>query len=270
MLERTPRPATLLAGVALVTVAAGTQVVAQAATVAPHQAAVGSTTAPAAERSAPYRWATIDRTKRGYLYTAGLQDSHLVVTRSGGRLRFVDSGTARWDRLPGACRKEKARGIAATCRIPASRSERHPLKLKIVPRLGDDVIEASSLSAAFNLRVLADAGRDVVHTGAGDDFVNGAQNRDRVRGGAGNDWIRTGIGNDSIRGGSGRDRLVGVDGEETIRGGKGNDRIGGGSGHDRLYAGRGRDHLLCGSGRDSARADRGDRVSRDCERVKRG
>lgn len=213
----------------------------------------------------PYRWADIDRTKKGYRYTAGLQDSDLTVTRVRGGLRFVDHGTAEHRPMPKSCRRIDVRvGIGAICKVPARYSARRPMRLDIVPRLGHDRVDTSRLSAAFDVHVLADAGNDVVRLGAGDDFVNGYKGVDRVTGGPGNDWIRAGLGDDVVRGGPGRDRLVGVQGDDVLRGGKGDDRVGGGPGRDRHHAGAGRDNVRCGTGRDSAVVTRGDRTA-GCE-----
>jgi len=213
--------------------------------------------------------ARILKTDHGYRYDAGQQNSHLVVSRVAGGLRFADTGTRELRSIPNSCSKQKVRvGVAAVCKVPRSVSTRQPMKVEIWPRLGDDFVDGSSLPAAFKLSVLADAGRDVVHGGAGNDFVNGARDKDRVSGGGGQDWIRTGLGNDSIRGGSGSDRLVGVDGDDLIRGGSGNDRVGGGAGRDTLHAGRGSDLVACGSGSDDAYVDGSDR-STECESVSR-
>jgi hypothetical protein len=235
--------------------------------------AVGASTATAftvidAEAVVPLKNAAmIVKTDRGYRYVAGQQDSHLKVTKVAGRLRFVDTGTRELRSIPKSCSKQKVRvGVSAVCKVPRSVSARQPMTIDIWPRLGDDSIDGSALSAAFKLSVLADAGRDVVRGGAGNDFVNGARDKDRVFGGGGRDWIRTGIGNDVIRGGSGSDRLVGVDGNDRVRGGGGNDRVGGGSGSDTLRAGRGSDMVACGSGSDDAFIDRSDRSS-ECESV---
>lgn len=213
--------------------------------------------------------ARLTRTKHGYRYQAGKQDSHLVVTRVKAGLRFRDTGTQKWKGLSGRCHARRAHpGIAAVCRLPAGISQRNPLLLEIWPRLGDDHIDGRTLPAAIQMAVLADKGRDVVHTGAGNDFVNGAQNGDRVRGGAGSDWLRTGKGNDRIWGGSGVDKIVGVDGNDRLWGGGGSDVVYGGSGRDRLHDGDGR-AAYCGPGRDAARVARGARAF-DCEAVRRG
>lgn len=213
--------------------------------------------------------AMITRTRHGYLYRAGQQNSHLVVTRVKAGVRFRDTGTRTWRSVASGCKRQKVRvGIAAVCGVSRSTSGRHPMLLEIWPRLGNDFVDGHTLPAAFEMAVLADAGRDIVLGGAGNDFINGAQNGDRVRGGGGNDWLRTGIGDDRIWGGSGNDDLVGVEGRDTIRGGGGNDRVGGGPGNDRLFAGGGRDAVVCGSGADAARADGSDRVNQ-CESVRR-
>lgn len=212
--------------------------------------------------------AMIKLTKHGYRYMAGQQDSRLTVRRVSRGLRFADTGTRELREIPRQCaRRQVARGIAAVCRIPG-RFDGRRMFLEIWPRLGDDVIDGSTLPQRFRMWVLADAGRDVVRTGAGADFVNGAQGDDTVSGGAGNDWIRTGIGDDEIRGGPGHDKLVGVDGHDVIRGGGGNDRVYGGAGRDRLWADSGDDGVSCGAGADAATVDRDDRAWA-CERLTR-
>jgi Tol biopolymer transport system component len=77
-------------------------------------------------------------------------------------------------------------------------------------------------------------------------------------------------GPDNLRGTSLRDVIHGLGGDDRIAGRGGNDDLYGGPGDDALLARDGRaDHLDCGPGRDSAVADRRDRVSRTCERVRR-
>lgn len=214
--------------------------------------------------------AMITRTKRGYLYRAGQQDSHLVIKQTKKGLRFTDTGTKSFKKLHRTCRRVNVRrGVAAVCPVPGSVSVRRPLLVEIWPRLGDDFVDASTLPATFALTVLADAGRDVALLGAGPDFFNGHTGRDVVSGGDGNDWIRSGHGNDRVRGGAGRDQIIGMDGHDTLFGGKGRDLVDGGPGHDRLWGGRGIDVLRCAEGRDSAHATRGDRP-RSCERLRRG
>ncbi len=210
--------------------------------------------------------AMITTTEHGYLYRAGQQDSHLVITQVDGGLRFHDSGTKEWKSLPDACRPEQMQaGVAAVCDVPSDIDVSNPMLLEVWPRLGDDFVDGSTLPAAFQMAVLADAGLDVVHLGAGHDFVNGAFDRDVVRGGPGDDWIRTGDGDDDIRGGSGDDLLIGSDGSDTVGGGSGKDRVDGGAGGDRLYATDSQqDVVACGAGFDRAWVDQIDKVI-DCE-----
>ncbi len=213
--------------------------------------------------------AMVTKTKVGYRYQAGQQNSHLVVTKRGNRLHFRDTGTAKLRSLAGSCRKERAsRGIAVSCRVPAKYGRSHPMFVEVWPRLGNDFVDGSRLSSAFRLWALVDAGHDTVLGGAGNDFVNGASGRDTVRGGGGNDWIRTGKGRDRAWGGSGNDKIVGQNGADKLRGGKGNDRVGGGGGRDRLWGNAGADTIACGAGADKAWFDRADRLSR-CEAARR-
>jgi serralysin len=194
--------------------------------------------------------AVIRVNKWGYRYKAGQQDSRLTITFVDGKLRYADTGTKELRRIPDTCvRKKVSKGIAAVCTIPRRFSEGR-MFLEVWPRLGDDHVDGSSLPAKFRMWVLADAGLDVVRTGAGDDFVNGAQDRDRVWGGAGDDWLRTGIGNDTVYGQNGDDRIVSQDGADTVDTGAGTDRA------------------ECGTGRDSAIIDGAD-FRKDCESVTR-
>ncbi len=222
-----------------------------------------------AARPAPKRWLQIERTRRGYLVTAGLQHSRMRITETGRGLRIVDPGTAELREQLRGCERVRVRvGIGAFCTVSDRVTRRDPMRLGIVPRLGNDLVDTRSLSARFDVSVLADAGHDVVRLGDGDDFVNGYTGVDRVSGGRGSDWIRTGVGDDVITGGRGGDRLVGVEGDDVVRGGAGRDQVGGGPGRDRLYGGDGADSISCGDGRDHAWTDRGD-TRRDCERLHR-
>jgi serralysin len=214
--------------------------------------------------------AMLTRTKHGWLFRTGQQDSHLVMTQVKGGLRFADTGTKSFKRLARACRRQKVRaGIAAVCPVPGSITTRRPLLVEVWPRLGNDFTDGSSLPATFALAVLGDEGNDATRLGAGPDFFNGHSGRDRVLGGSGKDWIRAGSGNDPVWGGSGNDYLVGMGGRDDMYGGDGDDRVGGLEGNDRLRGDAGDDYILCGTGWDNVRADRADRVLRDCESVNR-
>lgn len=197
--------------------------------------------------------ARILKTDCGYRYRAGQQDSHLVITQVGGQLRFADRGTDRIDALPAQCTEIKGvRGIVAKCPIPYGISEGNRLLVEVWPRLGDDFVDGSTLSAEFSLTVLGDGGDDTALLGSGPDFFNGASGTDRVRGGAGDDWIRTGDHRDRVNGGPGRDHITGGYGTDTAVGGEGADRI------------------YCGGGRDRTIRDRGDIIVFKCESITSG
>ena len=136
--------------------------------------------------------------------------------------------------------------------------------------------------------VQGDGGNDTAAGGSGDDDVRGGSGDDKVDGGSGADRVSGGSGKDRVSGGSSADRLSGGAGDDEVRGGTGNDRLSGGSGNDlidggtgasRIAGGGGRDRILaingrrdridCGKGVDRVRADRRDRVDRNCERVLR-
>ncbi len=116
--------------------------------------------------------------------------------------------------------------------------------------------------------------------GPGPDELTGGASGDLIDGGAGNDWLAGGAGADRLSGGNGNDRLDGGSEDDRLDGGGDRDRLNGGAGRDRLTGGAGADRLdardghagdviACGSGRDVVLADRGDRVARDCESVRR-
>lgn len=207
--------------------------------------------------------ALIEMTEWGYRYVAGQQDTNLTITFDDDTLRYADTGTAELRSLPKACtRVEVATGIAASCPVPPKFAD--GMYLQVWPRLGDDVVDGSTLPAQFRMWVLGDAGNDVMWGGAGDDFFNGAQDADTAHGGDGDDWLRTGLANDRLWGGAGNDKLVSVDGNDRIHGDEGQDRVGGGAGRDRLWGGPGRDVVACSGGRDQAYTDPSDRVAQ-CE-----
>ena len=211
--------------------------------------------------------AVIDRTEHGYVYRAGSQDSHLVVTRVKRGLRFADSGTPRFKGLASQCRKARARrGVAAVCAVPSGISTKQPLLVEVWPRIGDDFLDTTRLSAKFSVTMLGDLGDDEARFGAGNDFFNGHTGRDRVSGGGGDDWIRTGDDADVIWGGPGNDYLVGMLGNDRIWGEDGDDWLMGMDGNDRLVPGAGSDRASCGLGADSAVVDAED-VPLLCELV---
>jgi Tol biopolymer transport system component len=136
-----------------------------------------------------------------------------------------------------------------------------------IPRSGtnraDRGLGAPSTDIFLGLR-----GNDVLYGFAGNDCLYGQQGNDRLSGGSGTDRLFGGPGADRLRGGPGADRLSDARGRDRFFGGAGNDRI---DARDRTRADRRRrDIVSCGAGRrDRAFVDRGDRVRRDCEKVRR-
>jgi hypothetical protein len=213
--------------------------------------------------------AMIQKTKWGYRYISGQQNGHLTVSLSGGKLRYVDTGTRDLRKHPKSCKERHARhGIAVSCRVPAGFGGARRMFLEVWPRLGNDYTSGARLPAKFRMWVLGDRGHDTFRGGAGADFFNGAQDGDVARGGGGKDWLRTGDGNDKIWGAGGNDLLVGVAGADAIHGGAGNDGVYGGTGNDHLWANSGRDNVQCAGGADRAFAGRKDRTG-GCEAVRR-
>jgi Ca2+-binding RTX toxin-like protein len=67
---------------------------------------------------------------------------------------------------------------------------------------------------------------------------------------------------------NGRDHIVAGAGNDAVNAGRGNDFIKSGSGRDFVNVrGNGRDTVRCGRGKDRVKADRRDRIARDCEVV---
>jgi serralysin len=157
----------------------------------------------------------------------------------------------RWDDMARGCHRQTVRrGVAAICRVPTDVTPANPMTVELELRLGDDYVDTTTLGAEFQMKVLADQGKEEIHLGAGDDWVNGYLHRDRVWGGAGNDFIRGGEGGDLLRGEAGNDELVGLQGDDT------------------LYGDEGVDQLKCGDGNDdAAESDPADSLRVGCERV---
>ncbi len=204
----------------------------------------------------------------GLRYISGQQNSRLTITEvEDGRLRYADLGTSAWKSLPTECRAETVvTGISAVCSVPEKFADAASMFLEVWPRLGNDRVNGSTLPARYRMWVLADAGNDVVQTGAGDDFVNGAQNADRIRSGGGDDWVRSGKASDKVWGGDGDDYITGLESDDLLYGEAGDDQVYGGPGNDEIWTGDGTDRANGGPGADKAMADRSDRWT-DCESV---
>jgi hypothetical protein len=159
--------------------------------------------------------AMIQNTEWGIRYIAGQQDSRLTITYAAGVMTFVDLGTQKWRSVPKRCTTVEGvvQGVMATCTIPDKWAKGS--FVQVWPRLGDDVVDGSTLPAQFRLWVLTDEGDDVVWAGPGDDFVNGAKGADSVHGGDGDDWLRTGKGDDVVWGDAGADKMVCQDGHDV-------------------------------------------------------
>ncbi len=112
-------------------------------------------------------------------------------------------------------------------------------------------------------------GGDKLDGGKANDDLDGGPGADRLAGGDGNDTLTGGDGKDSLDGGGGKDKLDGGGDNDYLDGGPGKDVLVGGDGNDTLVGGPSKDKIRCGGGRDKVIADKKDKVSRDCEKVKR-
>jgi Ca2+-binding RTX toxin-like protein len=175
-----------------------------------------------------------------------------LATRQGTENGDVIAGTAAGDFLLGLGGDDRIQGLA-----------------------GDDCLFGGN----GRDRLSGGQGADYASGEAAADRISGGEGRDRLDGGAGADRISGGNAADTIAGGAGPDRISGGSGVDRINGGAGGDVISGGSGRDNIAGAQGRDRInvsrgsldrvRCGSGRDVVRADRRDRVARDCEIVTR-
>lgn len=133
----------------------------------------------------------------------------------------------------------------------------------------DEADEHSAPDESRDL-IIGLAGDDVLRAGDRRDLVRGNDGNDRIAGGPGSDKIVGGLGDDRLHGGRQADKILGGPGADGINGGLGNDLIKAGKGGDRIIANDGmRDRIHCGPGFDSVKADKRDRIARDCERVLR-
>jgi RTX calcium-binding nonapeptide repeat (4 copies)/LVIVD repeat len=115
------------------------------------------------------------------------------------------------------------------------------------------------------------AGRDCLLGHAGRDRMSGHGHADRLVGHGGRDRLAGNAGRDRLFGNQGNDRLLGGGGGDGLRGGSGRNVYSAGAGADRVFARNNkRDRIRCGKGRDRVVADQNDRVSGDCEGVRRG
>ncbi len=166
--------------------------------------------------------------------------------------------------------------VAAGVMVISSVAAAHPGHRHFGPHVFDNVWIDTEGEDAYEA---PDGSRDKIIGLAGNDVLFAKDKRDLVRGNTGDDAIDGGAGSDLIFGGRGDDRLAGGDQPDKIIGGPGADAINGQAGRDVILAGRGadliiandgaRDYIRCGPGKDAVKADKRDRVARDCERVVR-
>lgn len=108
---------------------------------------------------------------------------------------------------------------------------------------GIDILDGSSTTGS--VRIVGDAG---------DDIITGSNQADKIWGMAGNDTINAGGHNDTVNGGTGSDIINGGDRNDILNGADGNnDLVNGGPGNDRVVGGNGTgDFCDGGAGVDTA------------------
>ncbi len=134
-------------------------------------------------------------------------------------------------------------------------------------------------------RLYGGAGKDTLLGGAGSDRLFGGTGSDTLDGGAGDDSLFGEFGDDQMGGGVGNDNLDGGPGDDVISDASGVDEVDAGSGNDKINVRDRRrkigvfapvvnhpragkpDRVNCGKGIDSVKADKGDKIARNCEKV---
>jgi hypothetical protein len=184
-------------------------------------------------------------------YTMAVKNDGTLPT-SRLRLDIVPSAYVRVVRAPNGCTRRRS---AVSCRLPG------------------EVAASGATSISFTIEAIGPGGAHglvkvrIRGTGPDIDTANNAVVMDM--------WIRP----TSVAAALPVAALHGTDADETLFGRPRGDLIPAGAGHDRVFAGAGSDTVLvrdgqrdvvrCGSGSDTVIGDRGDVVSRDCERVRR-
>jgi Ca2+-binding RTX toxin-like protein len=146
---------------------------------------------------------------------------------------------------------------------------------EVVVSLGnqDDSLVAVGVDAP--MAIDGDAGSDRILGGANDDEISGSTGDDTLSGSLGADHLLGNTGRDELNGNNGNDTLEGGDGDDTLDGNVGKDTYFGNAGSDTITS---IDNVIgedvdCGSSLfnddDLAKADSGDTVFSNCERVQR-
>lgn len=187
-----------------------------------------------------------------------------IIGSSGGSLALSPDGTRLAFHLGGECRDRLGIYVVG---LDGRGLRRLTNSCRIAGTDGADRLAGTELA-------------DVLAGLAGDDrleAVDPGYVGDTLEGGAGNDTLVGGYRQDTLDGGPGIDRLFGGPSGDLVIGGPGRDAIAAQGGLDVVDAFDGRrDTVSCGTNgrttkpeRDIAYVDRFDRVSRDCEIVRR-
>jgi hypothetical protein len=191
--------------------------------------------------------------------TSAPATANVVVLSQASAPPFVPPSVAPGPKA-GACANDVIGTAARDLMAGTASGER------LVGGAGNDVIDGNDGADCL----LGEAGNDRLSGGVGDDDVTGANGNDTLEGDAGKDELSGGSGNDALDGGAGNDSLSGGNGADKIVAGAGTDSVKGGAGNDTITVrGGGRDTVDCGAGRDTVTADKADRVSKNCEVVRR-
>ena len=126
---------------------------------------------------------------------------NVIVTGTNGNDAIVAAGDATGTTVF---------GLAARVNITGAEAANDRLTVNALA--GDDVVEASGLTAAA-MQLTADGG-------SGDDVIIGGAGNDVLRGGAGDDVILGNDGNDTLDGGAGNDVLIGGNGTDVLTDGE--------------------------------------------------
>lgn len=115
---------------------------------------------------------------------------------------------------------------------------------------GDDFLYVYATAAGPSVRVLGNAGNDLLEGGPAADWLDGGEGNDTIQGAAGNDTIYGGSGNDFIGGGSDNDLILCGEGDDIASGDDGKDFVVGDAGDDLVAGGEGNDTVTGGDDND--------------------
>lgn len=182
---------------------------------------------------------------------------------SGNKLLLTSSGTVGVTNISGFATYELGDGGQNRLTLTETSFSRLPgARITVIGGDSGNQVDASVLSVAHAVTIIAGLGADNLAGGAASDLLSYAGSLGAVRvdlaantaagGDAAGDTIS---GFENLTGGRGADRLTGDAGANILLGGDGADTLAGGAGNDLLNGGDGIDRMIGGDGMDSYYVD---------------